>query len=356
MPKVRKGDRPILPAFAIAIDGTPLSRVAVSHVLAVTVDDDVGLPRMCSFDLAGSDDQKSPTPWVDEELFAIGAAVEVKLGYPGALQTVFKGEIVALEPDFGLDHLPNLTVRGYDRLHRLQRGRKTRTFTQQKDSDAAAQIASEAGLTSQAVDSGVTHEYLVQANQSDFEFLTQRAARIGYELRMEDRKLLFAPVRSGAGADITLAFASDLVEFRPRLTAAGQVDQVSVRRWSAKDKDQAAGKAGAGDEASTMGGRKTGPAVAHAAFGAATAPFTDFAAASQAEADQFAKAHFNDRALDFITGEGTCWGRSDLRAGSVVRISDIGKRFSGPYYVARVSHRYGRDGYLTEFSVRRNAS
>jgi len=356
MPKVSPGDRPVLPAFSIAIDGQVLPPVTASHVLAVTVDDDVGLPRMCSFDLAGSDDQKGKWPWVDEELFAIGGALEVKLGYPGALRTVFQGEITALEPDFGLDHLPNLTVRGYDRLHWLQRGRRTRTFTQQKDSDAAARIASEAGLSPDTVDSGVTHDYLVQANQSDFEFLSQRAARIGYELLADGRKLLFRPVRSAASAGITLAFASDLVQFRPRLTACGQVDEVSVRRWSVKDKEQAPGKAGAGDEWSSMGGRRTGPALVTDAFGAAADPVTAFAPASQAEADQLTKALFNDRALDFITGEGICWGRADLQAGTVVRIADIGKRFSGPYYVSRVAHRYSRDGYLTEFSVRRNAS
>jgi len=356
MPMVHKGDRPILPAFSIAIDGKPLSPVAASHVMAVTVDDDIGLPRMCAFDLAGSDDRKAQASWVDEALFTIGGAVEVKLGYPGALQTVFKGEITALEPDFGLDHLPNLTVRGYDRLHRLQRGRRTRTFTQQKDSDAAARIASEAGLTSETVDSGVTHDYLVQANQSDFEFLSQRAARIGYELRVEDRKLFFAPVRNAVGARISLAFASDLVEFRPRLVASGQVDEVSLRRWSVKDKDLVTGRSGTGDETTTMGGGKTGPEVARDHFGSASDRVTAFAAASQAEADQFTRARFNDRALEFITGEGTCWGRSDLRAGAVVQITDIGPRFSGPYYLARVSHRYGRDGYLTEFSVRRNAS
>jgi phage protein D len=356
MTKVRKGDRPILPAFSIAIGGKTLEAVTASQVLAVTVDDDIGLPRMCSFDLAGSDGGKAVPPWVDEELFAIGASIVVKLGAPGDLHIVFEGEITALEPDFGLDHLPNLTVRGYDRLHRLQRGRRTRTFTQQKDSDAAAHIAGEASLKSRTRDSGITHEYLVQANQSDFEFLSQRAARIGYELRAEGESLVFEPVRNASSASLTLAFANGLVLFRPRLSAAGQVDEVSVRRWSVKAKEQVPGRAGAGDESSTMDGKETGADLARGKWRAATEHVTAFATASQAEADQFARARFNDRALDFITGEGACWGSPRLLAGTVVQISDIGQRFSGPYYVSRASHRYSQDGYITEFSVRRNAS
>jgi len=356
MSKVQKGDRPVLPVFTIAIDDQDLSPVIASHVLAVTVDDDVGLPRMCSFHIAGSEEQKSKWPWVDEDLFAVGRPLVVKLTAPeGEPPIVFKGEITALEPEFGLDHLPALTVRGYDRLHWLQRGRRTRTFTQQKDSDAAARIAREAGLTPETEDSRVLHEYLVQANQSDFEFLSQRAACIGYELRVDGLKLLFKPTAIAASSGITLAFASGLMQFRPRLTASAQVGEVSVRRWSVKDKEQAPGKA-TGDESSRMGGRQTGPALALDAFGESADRVTAYLPASQAEADQFTKARFNDRALDFITGEGICWGRGDLQAGTVVSIRDIGRRFSGPYYVSRVSHRYTRDGYITEFSVRRNAS
>src|SRR5207247_109569 len=113
--------------------------------------------------------------------------------------------------EFAADHLPNLTVRGFDCLHGLQRGRWTRTFTQQKDSDVAERIASERHLSSDVVDSGVTHEYLVQANETDFEFLSRRAAAIGYELRGRDRTLSFRPRESATGGGVKLSTQSDLL-------------------------------------------------------------------------------------------------------------------------------------------------
>lgn len=356
MRKVQQGDRPILPAFAIEVDRKPLPPEIASQVQAVTVDDDIGLPRMCSFDLAACEDHGTSAGWVDDARFAIGLSVQVKLSAPENPATVFQGEITALEPDFGLDHLPNLTVRAYDRLHRLQRHRATRTFTQQKDSEVAATIASAAGLRPTTVDSGVTHDYLVQANQTDFEFLAERATRIGYALRVEGDELHFEPLQGSRGAAITLAPTSGLLAFRPRLTAAGQVDEVGLRRWSVKDKAQAPGTAGTGDQGDTMGGRESGATLAKRKFGTAAESLTAWAVASQAEADQLTRARLRDHALDFITGEGVCWGRGDLRAGLVVRIVDIGERFSGTYLLSRVSHRYGPQGYLTEFSVRRNAS
>jgi len=60
--------------------------------------------------------------------------------------------------------------------------------------------------------------------------------------------------------------------------------------------------------------------------------------------------------LDFIRGEGRCRGCTGVRAGTVIRIDGAGKRFSGQYYVTSALHSYTRrDGYLTQFQVRRNA-
>ncbi len=226
-------------------------------------------------------------PWIDDQkLFAIGNVIEIKLGYVDDLETLLIGEITALEPEFVFNRLPGLTVRGYDRRHRLQRGRKTRTFVQQKDSDIAAQIASEAGLTAQAEDSGTVHDYVLQANQTDLEFLHERASRIQYEVVVEDKTLFFRPVANAQGEVLTLTMDDDLLEFYPRLSSAGQVSEVTVRSWSPKDKKELISQAKAGDEVSTMGGQQSGAALVEGAFGAAIEQWSTHPVATQAEADQ----------------------------------------------------------------------
>ena len=70
-----------------------------------------------------------------------------------------------------------------------------------------------------------------------------------------------------------------------------------------------------------------------------------------------AKAGYNAEALSFVSGEGVCYGRADLRSGKVVKIEGIGQRFSGNYYLTSVRHRYTpQRGYYSYFNVRRNAS
>jgi Bacteriophage probable baseplate hub protein len=348
--------KPLIPEFDVIVDGTPLDVGARLHIVDVAVDDNVDLPGMFSFSLVGSDDQEEENPWVDEKLFSVGKTVEIKMGYANNLESLIKGEITALEPEFARDRLPSMTVRGYDRRHRLLRGRKTRTFVKKKDSEIASQIASESGLTGQAEDSKVTHEYVVQANQTDMDFLRDRARRIQYEVMVDDKKLIFRAAAHAKSEIMTIAPMDHLLEFYPRLTSTGQVGEVNVRGWNPKEKKEIVGKGKSGDEVSTMGGQKSGPKLAEEAFGEAIGSVSALPVMTQAEADQIAKARLNEVALELIEGQGACLGRTDLRAGKVIKINGIGKRFGGKYYVTSAIHRYSaQDGYLTHFTVRRNA-
>jgi phage protein D len=355
---VANPENPLVPDFAIVINGTPLPLEAEAHVVGVIVDIDVDLPSMFSLELTGSTAQQDDIPWVDDqELFAVGHIVEVKMGYADDLETLLIGEITGLEPAFAFDRLPSLTVRGYDRRHRLSRGRKTRTFLQQKDSDIAAQIASEVGLGAQVEDSQVVHDYVLQANQTDLEFLQERARRTQHEVVVQDKTLFFGPVANAASESFTLTMDDDLLEFRPRLTSLQQVSEVSVRGWSPKDKAAIVAQARSGDEVSTMSGQNTAAALSEGAFGAALGLVSDRPVMTQAEADQLAKARFNHVALALISGEGVCWGRTDLQPGKVIKIDGVGQRFSGLYYVTAAIHRYTpQRGYHTHFTVQRNAS
>jgi phage protein D len=344
------------PSFAVLVDGTALPVALTLSVVRIGVEEDVGVPGMFVIELAGGDADDA-TAWLDDGPFTIGAPVEVRIGYGETPKPLIVGEVTGLEPAFIRGGFPSLVVRGYDRRHRLMRGRATRSFVQQKDSDIAAAIASDAGLTAQVVDSQVTHDYVLQANATNMDFLSERARRIQYEVAIDDKTLLFRPVPNGQSETLILTPESDLLEFYPRLSSMGQVSEVELRGWSLKDKKQIVARAQSGDEVSTMGGEESGAAMSERVFGAAGVVLNDMPVATQAEADQLVRAQFNRSVLALVTGEGVCTGRPDLHAGQVIKIEGIGVGFSGQYYVTSTRHRYShQDSYKTHFVVRRNAA
>ncbi|MEM9218144.1 MAG: hypothetical protein AAGD25_27855 [Cyanobacteria bacterium P01_F01_bin.150] len=342
--------QPQLASFEINVNGSPLPLEVAAQVVNIKVDEDVAVPSMFTIELGALDDSEPEIPLLDDEQFAIANEVEIKLGYGEDVATLLKGEIASLEPEFHFNHGPRLTVRGYDRRYLLQRGRKTRTFVQKKDSDIVDQIAQESGLQADVVDSEVTHDYIIQANQTDLEFLQSRARQIRYEVIADDRTLLFRPVGNDGSAAFTISLEDDLLDFYPRLSSLGLAHEVLVRGWNVEEKTAIVGQAGAGDVVSTMGGDNSGADLAEdAAWRVGDRPIT-----TQAEADQLAQAQLNWSALSLIRGEGTCRGRTDLRAGTVLEMSGLGRQFSGQYYVTTTRHCYSAGGYHTYFTVRRS--
>ena len=347
----------LAPEFRVSINGAELPLDAHADVISITVHEDIDAASMFALEMNNWDMVKRKITWADHDLFKEGNIVEIQMGYINQLTKLMEGEITGLEPEFSAKNPPTLIVRGYDRRHRLLRSRITRSFTQLKDSDIASQIAGEMGLTAQTEDTGVTLDYILQHNQTNMEFLQDRAQRIGYEVMIKDNTLFFQSKQHNTGEVLTLDLEGDLYEFYPCLTTMGQAGKVTVRAWDRKDKKEIIGEAGVGDESTTMDGSMSGPQAAEEAFDQADLSIVDRPVLNQAEADRMAFGRFNDIALAFITGEGMCIGRTDLRAGTVIKIEGLGLRFSGLYYVTSVTHSFSpARGYRTAFAVRRNAA
>lgn len=347
----------LAPEFSVKTGGQDLPQTAKADLVALAVLEDVDGPSMFTFTVLGWDGVEMKVKWMDDDLFKEGKPVELQMGYTDNMQFVFKGEITGLEPVFEKKRPPTLTVRGYDRRHRLMRKRKTRSFLNMKDSDIASQIAGDAGLRPDVRDSGMTLEYVLQHNQTDLEFLGQRADRIGYEVVVVDRTLYFRPRKKDEGGVLTLNRDVELLEFFPRLSTVGQVEEIVVRGWDPKEKKELVGRSSTGDESPLLGQSASGPDVVGQAFGRTGGVSVDRPVHSQEEADQLARGWFGEMALHYIVGHGLCIGEPTLRAGSVVKIEGLGKRFSGRYYVTSTEHQFKKStGYRTSFTVRRNAT
>jgi Bacteriophage probable baseplate hub protein len=54
-----------------------------------------------------------------------------------------------------------------------------------------------------------------------------------------------------------------------------------------------------------------------------------------------------------VKGSGSTVGLPDIRAGCVIMLERLGKRFSGRYFVTSTTHTIGDGGYTTQFQCRR---
>ena len=73
---------------------------------------------------------------------------------------------------------------------------------------------------------------------------------------------------------------------------------------------------------------------------------------TQAEADQRAKAALNERAKQFLTGEGEVVGLPEVRPDRNVQLDGLGVPFSKVYYIQQATHKIDSNGYRTRFKVK----
>lgn len=338
---------PLSSEVYVKVGGSEVPNHTMTNLIEVVVDQHAHLPDMFTVRIFDPD-----LELLNGSLFDLTKEVEISSETPAGQKVVLvKGEITAVEPSFSREGAAELMVRGFDKSHRFYRQVRSRTFLNAKDSEIASTIAREYGLQAQVDATATVYEHIYQHNQTDLEFLLQRAWRIGYECFVSDGKLYFRkPAASAATA--TLTWKEDLLSFSPRMTLAEQVDKVVVRGWDPAQQKAIVGNASSGKLYPQVEERKNGAAWAKT-FGRGQMVIVDHPVISQAEANALASARLDELSGAFIQAEGVAFRRPDIQAGKVVALQGLGNRFSGKYLVTNAVHVYSlSDGFETTFTVR----
>ena len=333
--------------YTILLDGSEIAAELSRRVREVRIQNHLRLPDACTVAASfpkGADGQGEP---IDQSPFDIGATLEVRLGAREELTTttVFRGEIVTLEPRWGAGGV-ELLVRAYDHSHLLMRRRNVRTFQNQTSSDIIAKLLGEAGFQADCEPSGEPHEFVQQNNESDWELIWRLADRSGLELVIDGRS---ASLRKPSSDDaIELEWPATLRSFNPRVTAVQQVDEVTLRAQDPKTKQAIDVSASSPQQVAQIGVNRQ---TVVSAFEQAKTHIATEPVKTQAEGLSVAQAKLDRLANAYVAIEASTPGNPKITAGASVKISGVGDQFSGTYPVTQAVHVFrGGSTYETSFS------
>jgi phage protein D len=355
-----------VPYFQVKVAGRPQGQDVVRDILQVSYKDNIA--EIDSFDITINnwDAEKRDYKYSDGDLFDPGKELELWMGYYGKdpLRLMVRGQITALRPAFPASGGPTLAISGLNLLHKLRTKQESHSYENKTDSEIAREVASRLAIQIKTVSAPdeKRYDYLFQDNQYDIIFLMGRARRIGYDLVVDEQGVngrAGQPVlRFGRSLDVRrvsyrLTYGLSLIEFKPDLTTANQVGEVTVRGWDPVHKKKIEQSAKRSEIAVKGVGAAGGQPAIDQSFNqrkeiVATKPIE-----SDAEAKTLALRTLEENAKDMIKASGSIVGLPDLRAGTVVHIDGLGKRFSGRYFVTSSTHTIGDGGYTTQFECRR---
>lgn len=301
-----------------------------------------------------------------------GMECEIELGYTeadGGTEIVMKGIVSGVHPERKEFSRKMFSVTGFDMLSKLTRGRKRRSWESIKDSDIAAEIAHECGLKPSAEDTGLVLPYVVQNNENDLNFLLERARRYGYEVRVDnENNLVF---RKPVDEEPVATFQSDGVYVKQNgglllqrmdfnTSTMNMPTKVVVRSYDPKTAAPIVAEA-TRETSDSMEGRlsATDAAKQSSPHSDNTLQISDQPVCCQEEAALLAQSILDQRAGEFMTGNGRCAGNPKIQARQRIRLENFGSELDGVYYVKSAKHslRVGSTssaGYWTEFCISRS--
>ncbi|MEC9410917.1 MAG: contractile injection system protein, VgrG/Pvc8 family [Pseudomonadota bacterium] len=274
-----------------------------------------------------------------------GAAIEIHIGQPEP-ELIFSGEITAIEEEYG-QGAPQLTLLLQDKLHHLARHRRSQAWEDQSPNDILQTIASDAGLQSDIQVSAITDTWH-QINESDLAFILRLCQRFDISPRLDGSSLRARPEVED-NSPVALDVQDNILQLRLLADLNHQITQSRTQGYNLATAEEvnfdgdsmtpAPGETSAAESLNQLSwdGEEILP---H--------PF----ARSQAEAEAYAKAHFQRQAKRFISGDIACQGIPELTSGREIELSGVSSRLLGKYQVIHCTHRFDRrSGFETHLKV-----
>ncbi|MDF2959253.1 MAG: phage late control family protein [Paenibacillus sp.] len=338
------------PAFEISVDGTKISdEIAVS---SLKVENSLqGTADSFSFRVTNAFDLvKRDFLWLDQ-VFVLGKAVDIKLGYVDKLTLVFQGYITSVVADFSEDETPGLIIRGMDLSYLMMKGSKSKSWTKKKYSDIVKEIAQTHGAKVQ-VDATTTQYNTISQNQiDDYHFLQYLADLVNYDFFIVGKTVYFRKPLTEMTPVVTLEWGTFLRSLSIDMNIADQITEVIVRGWDNKKLEVIESKA---TTVTKLGSNsKTGKDIMKAQGSYIEHVYTNIDSAD--EAKTHAEALFNKRSMNLISGHGECVGIPEIRAGRYLKLGGVGAKLSQPYYILATTHILDESGYVTRFQLGGNA-
>lgn len=347
------------PRFEVEIENKKLAANISKSIMDVTVEEK--LDEGASFRLTVHDEFDFETKefkWLDHSLFNVGNKITIKIGYGSDLHTIVMGSVKSLEPSFFSGETPTFTVGGQDLSYDfIKRKSPERTFVDKAYSDIAQTIADEAGLLPVVDETNKYDPFIRKDNdESYFAFLERLAKKVDYQFKMDGQTLYFVKPEDDKKEILTLELGKDIISFRPTFSTTRLCTEVEVRGHNPRDPNTPiVGSAKAGSERSQEPGKKTGSQIASERVGTIKKVITDEIVRSVDHANAIALAKLNEANDSLVTGDVECIGIPEVRTGVNIRLTKMGARFSGKYYVKSTTHTVNNSGYSVKFAVKRNA-
>lgn len=342
-PVIKKSD---LVTYQILADGSPIKDTY--NVKSIVVQKKVNRISGCEIHIVDGNAATEDFPISDSSTFLPGVKIEIKLGYDGTNQSVFKG--VVLRQNLKVKKMggPILEVICKDESIKMTSGRKNAYFKQQKDSDIISSvIGNYGGLQADISATSNQHPEVVQYYSTDWDFILSRAETNGMVVMTDAGKVSVKNPDDETDAVVTVTYGQDLLEFDATLDAQYQFKSIKSNAWDLKNQKIVNGQSTISD----YGQGNVSNSSLSSVMGVSDFGLQSTVPLEEGDLNAWAKAQATKSKYSKIRGTLSFQGNGDTIPGKLIDIKGVGARFTGKAIVSAVEHRFANGNWITEAEI-----
>jgi Rhs element Vgr protein len=328
--------------FSVKVNGTPIADEL--SVLSIYIEKKVN--KIASAKIIILDEEASTGTFdaSSSAVFVPGAAISIEAGYDNNNSVIFSGLIMS--QTIRVDNLTgsSLEIECRDNAVKMIVGRKSLTFSKQKDSEIISSIiANYSQLSADITATSTTWPQQVQYYVTDWDYIMALAEANGLIVTTLNGKISVNPPDKNTTSVLTVTYGDNLLEFNAKLNALTQLGSVTANSWDFKTQAIVSGNAapdvsGAGN----LTTKKLSEVIGLPAYQLQTS-----ASLETAELTNWSKAQIIKSEYSKITGEAKFQGTNLVDPGKYMTFAGLGDRFNGDYIIGGVLHDLSQGNWIT---------
>ena len=285
--------------------------------------------------------------------FIPGAEIEIKAGYSGKEESIFKGVVVKHSIQIR-NRKSELIIECADQAIKMTSGKKSGYFYKQKDSAVIEKIIGTYSKLSKKVDATKEeHKELVQYQSTDWDFVVNRAEVNHLFLFVNDGEITITEPDASSAPVLKVSYGDNLIELDAEVDATNQFKKVTGYSWDPASQKivKSVGKDSSFKTAGNLAGKDL--------HGVVTPDELDLKQAGQVtdqELQAWADSCLFKSVLSRLVGRVRFEGNADVVPGTVIELEGVGKRFSGNAFVCGVRHEICNGNWLTDAQLGADAA
>jgi Rhs element Vgr protein len=313
--------------------------------MSVVVDKAVNQVASASI-VVDSGPSKQPFDVSNKPDFEPGKEIEIKAGYRGAEETIFKGIVIR----HGIQVTNNsslLVVECCDKAVKATVSCKSKYFRNMRDSDVMEAILDAYGIDRAVSSTTIMHKHLVQYNSTDWDFILCRADANGLLCTTDNGKIMIAKPNFSAAPKLTIQYGTTVRELDAEIDARLQYKSVRGTSWRYTDQ-QLLDTTEAENPSIPEAGNLTAAALANVINEPEFRLFHS-GQMDEPELQAWVNAKMLRHRLAKVRGKVRTDGTAKVAPGDLLQLDGIGERFQGKLFVTGVKHRIEKGAWQTSF-------